>query len=117
MCMEIAQTSRRVVSLGEKSFEGEVLRSTVPVFVDFYADWCGPCKAVEPTIEALAGEYEGKIKFVKVNVDENQKIAMRYDIMSIPTAVLFENGEVKDSLVGAFPAATYRSRLDSALHA
>lgn len=68
-------------------------------------------------MEALAGEYEGKVKIVKINVDENQQIAMRYDIMSIPTAVLFENGEVKDSLIGAFPAATYRNRLNSALSA
>lgn len=115
--MEIAQTRRRVVPVGERSFEGEVLKSPMPVFVDFYADWCRPCKAVEPTMEALAGEYEGKVKIVKINVDENQQIAMRYDIMSIPTAVLFENGEVKDSLIGAFPAATYRNRLNSALSA
>lgn len=115
--MEVAQTRRGVVPVGEGSFEGEVLKSPMPVFVDFYADWCGPCKAVEPTVEALAREYEGKVKFVKINVDENQKIAMRYDIMSIPTAVLFENGEVKDSLIGAFPPATYRNRLNSALSA
>lgn len=103
--------------MGEAEFENEVLKSRVPVLVDFYADWCGPCKAVEPTMETLSKEYGGMVKFVKVNVDESQQISMRYDIMSIPTALLFRNGEVKDSLIGAFPAAAYRNRLNSILSA
>lgn len=113
--MEITQTAHSVVLVEEAAFEREVLRSSSLVLVDFYADWCPPCKAVEPTMEALAKEYEGKVKFVKVNVDESQQIAMRYDILSIPTAMLFRKGEVKDSLIGAFPAAAYRNRLNSAL--
>lgn len=113
--MEIVKEKLGVARVGEADFENEVLKSQVPVLVDFYADWCGPCKAVEPTMEALAREYEGKVKFVKVNVDESQQVAMRYDIMSIPTAMLFREGEVKDSLIGAFPAAAYRNRLNSAL--
>ncbi|HEX4920218.1 MAG TPA: thioredoxin, partial [Candidatus Bathyarchaeia archaeon] len=96
-------------------FDSEVLKSEIPVLVDFYADWCGPCKMVEPTMEALSKEYSGKVKFVKVNVDNSQAISMRYDIMSIPTTIIFERGEVKDSLIGAFPAAAYRQRIDHAL--
>lgn len=115
--MEIVQENRGVVLVGEAEFENEVLKSRVPVLVDFYADWCGPCKAVEPTMETLSKEYGGMVKFVKVNVDESQQISMRYDIMSIPTALLFRNGEVKDSLIGAFPAAAYRNRLNSILSA
>lgn len=113
--MEVSKTAHSVVLVEEATFEREVLRSPLLVLVDFYADWCGPCKAVESTMEALAKEYEGKVKFVKVNVDESQEISMKYDIMSIPTAILFRNGEVKDSLIGAYPAATYRNRLTSAL--
>lgn len=115
--MELAQPKSGIARIGEAEFENEVLRSAGPVLVDFYADWCGPCKMVEPTMLALALEFDGKIKFVKVNVDDNQQIAMKYDIMSIPTAMLFQNGEVKDSMIGAFPVATYRDRLNSALRA
>lgn len=104
-----------VTKINENDFDVQVLKSSVPVMVDFYADWCGPCKMVEPTMEALSREYSGKVKFVKVNVDDNQSISIRYDIMSIPTAILFENGQIKDSLIGAFPAAAYRQRLDRAL--
>src|SRR6266705_2463423 len=82
---------------------------------DFYADWCGPCNMIAPTIEALSDEYEGKVKFVKINVDNNQQLVMKYDIMSIPTGMLFENGIVKDSLIGAYPASAYRERIDHAL--
>lgn len=114
--MEVVQEKPGVVRVSEAEFENEVLKSQGPVLVDFYADWCGPCKAVEPTMEALSKEYGGKVKFVKVNVDESQRVAVKYDIMSIPTAMLFQNGEVKDRLVGAFPAVTYKSRLDSLLH-
>jgi thioredoxin 1 len=105
----------KVRNVNDDDFDFEVLKSAIPVLVDFYADWCGPCKMVEPTMEALSREYSGKVKFVKVNVDHNQGVSMKYDIMSIPTAILFENGEIKDSLIGAFPAASYRQRLDGAL--
>ena len=102
-------------NINDSDFESEVLKSEVPVLVDFYADWCGPCKIVEPTMEALSREYSGKVKFVKVNVDDNQGTSMRYDIMSIPTAIIFQKGEIKDSLIGAFPATAYRQRIDRAL--
>ena len=104
----------RVAQVNDGDFGSEVLRSPIPVLVDFYADWCGPCKIVAPTMEVLSKEYAGKVKLVKVNVDINQEVASKYDIMSIPTAMLFENGEVKDILVGAYPAAAYRQRIDSA---
>ncbi len=107
----------KVIHVSDGDFDSEVLRSDVPVFVDFYADWCGPCNVIAPTIEALSKEYAGRVKFVKVNVDENQQVAMKYEIMSIPTAMLFENGALTDSVVGAFPAATYRQHIEHILSA
>ena len=105
----------KVIPVNETDFDSTVIRSETPVFVDFYADWCGPCNMVAPTIDALSEEYEGKVKFVKINIDDNQQLAMKYDIMSIPTSMLFENGAVKDSLIGAYPASAYRQRIDQAL--
>ncbi len=110
-----AISNGKVFPVNESDFDSTVLRSGVPVFVDFYADWCGPCNMIAPTTEALSEEYAGKVKFVKINVDNNQQLAMKYDIMSIPKSMLFENGTVKDSLIGAYPAATYKQRIDHAL--
>jgi thioredoxin 1 len=110
-----AVNNEKVVPVNETDFDSTVLESEVPVFVDFYADWCGPCNMIAPTIEALSEEYAGKVKFVKINVDNNQQLAMKYDILSIPTSMLFENGTVKDSLIGAYPASAYRQRIDHAL--
>src|SRR5437016_12445576 len=107
-------TDKKVILVTETDFDSAVLRSAVPVFVDFYADWCGPCNMIAPTIETLSEEYEGKVKFVKINVDNNQELAMKYDVMSIPTGMLFENGVVKDSLIGAYPASAYRQRIAKA---
>ena len=107
--------SSKIRNISDDEFEAEVLRSQVPVLVDFYADWCGPCKLVEPTMETLSKEYSGKVKFVKVNVDHNQAVSMKYEIMSIPTAMIFGKGEVVDSLIGAYPAAAYKERIDRAL--
>src|SRR5438128_4821043 len=108
-------THKKVTPVNETDFDSTVLQSEVPVFVDFYADWCGPCNMIGPTSEALSEEYAGKVKFVKINVDNNQQLAMKYDILSIPTSMLFENGAVKDSLIGAYPASAYRQRIDHAL--
>jgi thioredoxin 1 len=105
----------KVMLLSDGEFEAEVLKSDVPVLVDFYADWCGPCHAITPTIEALSNEFEGKIKFVKVDVDANQEVASRYEVMSIPTVMLFENGKVEDSIVGAYPATVYKQHIEHAL--
>src|SRR5207249_6861283 len=105
----------KVMHLNDGEFDTEVLKSNVPVLVDFYADWCGPCHAIAPTIEALSNEFEGKVKFVKVDVDANQEVASRYEIMSIPTIMLFENGKVEDSIVGAYPATVYKQHIERAL--
>src|SRR3989449_7950707 len=110
-----AISNEKVVPINEPDFDSTVLRSEVPVFVDFYADWCGPCNMIVPTIEALSEEYAGKVKFVKINVDNNQQLAMKYDILSIPTTMLVDDGAVKDSLIGAYPALAYRERIDHAL--
>src|SRR6267143_1672700 len=105
----------KVVHLNNGEFDTEVLKSDVPVLVDFYADWCGPCHAIAPTIEALSSEFEDKVKFVKVDVDANQEVASRYEIMSIPTIMLFENGKVEDSIVGAYPQSVYKEHIERAL--
>jgi len=108
-------TGGKAIHLNNGEFETEVLKSNVPVLVDFYADWCGPCHAIAPTIEALSNEFEGKVKFVKVDVDSNQEVASSYEIMSIPTIMLFENGKVEDSIVGAYPATVYKQHIERAL--
>ena len=105
----------KVMHLKDGEFEAVVLKSEVPVLVDFYADWCGPCHAIAPTIEALSIEFDGMVKFVKVDVDANQEVASRYEIMSIPTIMLFENGKVEDSIVGAYPANVYKQHIERAL--
>ena len=104
-----------VLQLEGAEFDKEVLKSSIPTVVDFYADWCGPCRMVSPVIESLSKEYLGKVKFVKVDTDANQEIAVRYNIMSIPTVMIFKNGEVKDVIIGAAPASSYKQRIDKAL--
>lgn len=89
-----------LMELNTKSFDSEVLSSEFPVLVDFWAPWCGPCKALTPTIEKLAEEYSAKIRFAKVNIDDSPDIAARYSIMSIPTLLLFVKGEVVHQMVG-----------------
>jgi len=90
-----------VEDLTSQSFESGVIGASGPVVVDFWAPWCGPCKMVGPVLEKLAADHDGKVKVTKVNVDENQELAARYGIMSIPTVILFEDGKVKSQLVGA----------------
>lgn len=101
--------------LTAENFEEEVLKSTVPVLVDFYADWCGPCQALAPTIDALAEKYQGKAKICKVNVDQHRKLAMSYKVMSIPTMFFFKNGAVVEQITGALPQVTLEQKLDSLL--
>ena len=96
----------------ESNFDAEVLQSDLPVFVDFYADWCGPCKMMSPVIDKLAEEYEGRIKVGKVNVDENGDLAVKYGIMSIPNMVFFKNGEVADRVVGAIPKPAMKEKFE-----
>ena len=91
------------VTLTLANFESEVLNSQIPVLVDFWAPWCGPCKAIAPILEELANEMDGKIKIGKVNVDENNDLASKYNIMSIPSLKIFKNGSIVQELVGAAP--------------
>ncbi len=88
------------IKLSTENFEKEVLKSEKPVLVDFYADWCGPCNAMAPVLEELAKELEGKVKVGKINVDENPDIAVEYNVMSIPTLIVFKNGKEEKRLVG-----------------
>ena len=88
------------MKLTSSNFETEVYQSVIPVLVDFYADWCGPCKAMAPVVETLAEEYEGKAKVGKINTDENQDIAMEYGIMSIPTFLVFKSGKAVKKMIG-----------------
>ena len=104
-----------VKKFDENNFDAEVLQSSIPVFVDFYADWCGPCKMMSPVIDQLAAEYEGKIKVGKVNVDENNDLAVKYGIMSIPTMIFFKNGQPVDRIVGAIPKPQMKSRFEKNL--
>ena len=99
----------------DSDFEQEVLESETPVLVDFWAEWCAPCKMVAPVLDDLANEYDGKIKFTKVDVDANPETAMKYGIRSIPTLLVFKGGSPVDQVVGAVPKAAIRKRLDSAL--
>src|SRR5271154_4670254 len=108
--------SKPLVHLQGKDFEKEVLQSEIPAVVDFYADWCGPCRMVSPIIETLSHEYIGKVKFVKVNTDENPELAEKYGIMSIPTIMVFKKGEVASRTVGAGPAAMYKQKIEAALN-
>src|SRR5689334_19275974 len=90
-----------VLNVTDQNFDSEVLKSSQPVLVDFWAAWCGPCRMIAPTVEALAGDYVGKAKIAKMNVDENQGVPGQYGIRSIPTLLLFKDGQVRGQIVGA----------------
>jgi len=94
-----------VAPVSDKSFQADVLQSKEPVLVDFWAEWCGPCRAVGPVLEEFAGELKGKLKIVKLNVDENPETAAKYQIQSIPTLMIFKNGELASRQIGAAPKA------------
>ena len=99
----------------KENFESEVLKSDVPVLVDFYADWCGPCRAMMPVVEQLAGEYDGRLKVGKVNSDEQPELASAFGVMGIPNFFIIKNGKVVDRLVGGMPKETLAQRIDAQL--
>ena len=99
-----------------QQFEQEVLNSTNPVFVDFWAEWCGPCRAVSPVVEELFSEYGDKVNFVKVNVDENGSLAQKYNVFSIPTLAIFKDGQVVSQKIGAATKESFKTMMDSSLN-
>ena len=99
----------------KKSWETDVISSPIPVFVDFWAEWCGPCRMVSPVVEELSNEYNGKINFVKVNVDEANELASKYNVFSIPTLAVFNKGEIVAQQVGAASKESYKNMIDKAL--
>lgn len=100
-----------IIQVGDDNFEAEVIHSHLPVLIDFWAPWCGPCKSIAPVVEELAREYEGKLKVTKLNVDENPVTPSRYGVRSIPNLIILKGGTVKDQIVGAVP----KSRLVDAI--
>ena len=103
------------ITLTDDNFDTEVIGSDLPVLVDFWAEWCGPCKMIAPSLEELAGEFEGRAKIGKLDVDSNQVTAGKYGIRSIPSLLIFKGGEVADQIVGAVPKNQLQSKLENAL--
>ena len=107
--------SDKLVTITDANFDGEVLKSSQPVLIDFWATWCGPCRAIAPTIEELAKEFQGKAKVGKLDVDENTRVATQYNIRSIPTLLFIKNGQVVDQIVGSIPKSALESKLNALL--
>jgi thioredoxin 1 len=105
--------SEQIVHLSDDSFETEVLQSSVPVLVDYWAEWCGPCKMIAPVLDEIAQEYEGKIKLAKLNIDDNPSTPPRYGIRGIPTLMIFKDGEVEATKVGAVSKSQLTAFIDS----
>ncbi len=107
--------SSNIVEVVDSAFDKEVMESEVPVLVDFWAPWCGPCRALSPVIEEISSDYEGSVKVGKVNVDDNPQTTMKFSIRSIPTLIVFKNGEVAEQIVGAVPKSEIEKALNKAL--
>lgn len=104
-----------LVPVNDKTFESEVLHSDLPVLVDFWATWCGPCRSISPIVEELAKEFSGKVKVTKLNVDESPATPSQYGVRGIPTLILFKRGKVLDQIVGAVPKARLKALMEKAL--
>ena len=104
-----------VIHVSETTFDAEVLKSSHPALVDFWAPWCGPCRAIAPALDELAEEYKGKVRVAKINVDENRKLAGDHGIQSIPTMLLFKDGKVVDKVIGLVPKERLKALVDKVL--
>jgi len=104
-----------VIEVTNQNFEDEVIKSALPVLVDLWAPWCRPCLMVAPVVDSLAEKYNGRVKFCRLNVDENPRVAARYRIMAIPTLMLFKGGEVVDTVIGAVPERALQPKIDELL--
>jgi len=102
-------TSDKIVTVDDATFESEVMQAKVPVLVDFWAPWCGPCRMVAPVLDQLANELDGQVRIAKVNVDENQEIAFKYQVSSIPTFILFKDGQMADRTLGAMSKSAFET--------
>jgi thioredoxin 1 len=107
--------SQQIVHVSDSSFEQDVLKSSVPVLLDFWAEWCGPCKMIAPILDQIATEYAGKVLVAKMNVDENPKTPMKFNVRGIPTLILFKNGQLQGQKIGAVRKADVAAFLDSNL--
>ena len=101
-----------MLDVTKDTFEKEVLKNKLPVFVDFWAPWCGPCRIVSPVLERLSSEYTNKLKVAKLNVDDSQEIAAQFDVRGIPCMIIFKNGNEVDRIIGAYPESTLRQKID-----
>ena len=107
--------SDAIIELSDSTFESEVVNSDLPVLVDFWAPWCGPCRDIAPIVEEISSSYEGKIKVGRMNVDENQSTTMKFGIRSIPTIIMFKDGEAVDQIIGAVPKGEIERVVDKSL--
>ncbi len=107
--------SQNIQELTDQNFEAEVLKSTQPVLVDFWAEWCMPCRMLAPTIEKIAGEYDGRVKVGKLDTDANRDVSLKYGISAIPTVILFKNGQVLQKFIGLRQEKEFKAALDGAL--
>src|SRR2546427_8844927 len=114
-CGGVHEMAGATVEVTEQTFDSEVLKSPIPVLVDFWATWCGPCKMIAPIVEDLAGEYAGKLKVLKLDVDENGGTAAKFNVMSNPTLGIFSKGELIERIVGYMPKEQLKKRIDAAL--
>ena len=109
------QAVTQPIAVTDTDFADEVLRSETPVLVDFWAEWCGPCRVLGPVIESLSADYDGRIKVAKIDVDANQQVAMQFGIRSIPTVILFDKGQIVETFIGVRPRSDYDASLQKVI--